>query len=67
MRQPYVPQNPYPSGTIEEECTVLCASCNTTSNTSLRTPFGMLCPGCYKLLHNIPNTKSEPKKQLVLV
>lgn len=31
-----------------QECTVICSTCNTTTTTLLTTPFGLICPGCYK-------------------
>lgn len=40
---------------------VLCSTCNTTTNTVLRTPYGFLCPSCYKALF-IPS--KQPSTQL---
>lgn len=59
------PRQPSPQCAIlREECTVLCSQCNTTSNTTLRTPFGMLCPGCFKLLHSIKPVQTKTKLPL---
>lgn len=43
-----------------QETTVVCSTCHSTVKTLLTTPYGKLCPGCFKSVHEIQEPEQSP-------